>query len=377
MLHQLRTLQELQRISNELAFERGFDITIITKAWLALGANQAFFYKVQQSLDSLYLSRWIAGLSDIIPIAPLCDPLEYEIIGIDGSQIYPDRHYALSCFLINIGSTHVKYVKSGASMIMFDSIPHVFSHITFDNGCYDVSRTVVNCVRQELEFTYALALQRKTNSQAICFMDGSLIFWHLLSQPDYIKDRFLQLYIDLLHGFHAQNMPIIGYISMPKSKDLISLLRFAIDEKILTDIGNIEEKQWEKLVDATIMRVLLPKYHRTTLFHYYGVLKKTYPTMSCPYFFYINTGSEIARIELPAWVAQNASLVEHLAAVLIDQCIKGNGYPVVLAESHEQAVVKGVDRDWFYQMLTTMLTQSGMNTSSISCKSEKKLRMNI
>jgi hypothetical protein len=37
--------------------------------------------------------------------------------------------------------------------------------------------------------------------------------------------------------------------------------------------------------------------------------------------------------------------------VILDQSIKGRGYPVCLAEAHEQAVVKGPDRDFFYHVL--------------------------
>ena len=62
-------------------------------------------------------------------------------------------------------------------------------------------------------------------------------------------------------------------------------------------------------------------------------------------------GNEIGRVEIPAWVAWDEQLVDVVAQTMIDQCIKGHGYPVVLAEAHEQAVVKGPDRDFFYHLL--------------------------
>lgn len=378
MLHQLRTLQALESVLGEFLLHTGLPLHEIIKAWLALGADHAFTYKVLYARDSLYLSHWIGELSSTIEIKPFDNGSEYEIIGVDGSQIYPDRHYAISCFLVNIGTVFLKYKKDSPSTVAFDSIPYVFSNIMFENGCYDMSRTVVNCVRQELEFRHALLFKTQAEVESICFMDGSLIFWHLLSQPDHIKDKFLPLYVDLLHSFYVQKMPIIGYISMPKSKDLISLLRFAFEQKIIVKNIDLQDKQWEKLVDATLMGVFLPVYHRTTLFHYRGILQSVYPEFSCPYFFYLNTGSEIARIELPAWVARDSKLVDSVATIIVDQCIKGNGYPVVLAESHEQAVVKGADRDWFFYMLSQLLKKTGSNADSfISSKSEKKLRMSI
>ncbi len=44
-------------------------------------------------------------------------------------------------------------------------------------------------------------------------------------------------------------------------------------------------------------------------------------------------------------------MVNNIASMIIDQCAKGRGYPVALAEAHEQAVVKGPDREFFYQLL--------------------------
>jgi hypothetical protein len=37
--------------------------------------------------------------------------------------------------------------------------------------------------------------------------------------------------------------------------------------------------------------------------------------------------------------------------IIINQAQKGRGYPVCLAEAHEQAVVKGPDREFFYHMI--------------------------
>ena len=45
------------------------------------------------------------------------------------------------------------------------------------------------------------------------------------------------------------------------------------------------------------------------------------------------------------------SLFDRLCAIAFDQSVKGRGYPVCLAEAHEQAVVKGGDREFFYHLL--------------------------
>ena len=65
-------------------------------------------------------------------------------------------------------------------------------------------------------------------------------------------------------------------------------------------------------------------------------------------------GYEIARVEIPAWIARDDAKVDKVARMILDQSIKGRGYPVAIAEAHEQAVVKGPDRDFFYHCIQKM-----------------------
>jgi hypothetical protein len=64
---------------------------------------------------------------------------------------------------------------------------------------------------------------------------------------------------------------------------------------------------------------------------------------------YVHAGAEIARVEFPAWVDPPG--LERLAACVADQIRKGMGYPVALAEAHEQAVVKASDRRAFLDLV--------------------------
>lgn len=380
MLNQIRTLQKLECIVSDLVPQNSSQLSSFLKVWLALSADQTFKHFIKNKADYLQLTHWIGNLGEITTIPILGSAAEYEVIAVDGSQIYPDRHYSIACFLINIGEVVLRYGAEVKQRVMFDSVPYVFPGFIFNDGSYDCSRVVVNCVRQEFEFNHALQLSNQsTELPRIVLLDGSLIFWHLLSQEERVKDHFLPKYIQSLEAFHKKNTPIIGYISMPKSKDIISLIKHAIEEKyvVLPEEDSLLCETNNSFVDATLMNRVLPVHHRTTLFQYRGDLQKLYHEESCPYFFYLNTGAEIARVELPAWVARNSSLVDLVTKILLDQCIKGNGYPIALAESHEQAVVKGPDRDWFYQSLTNIINKTNHSRSILSSKSQKKARMPV
>ncbi|MGL6136837.1 MAG: DNA double-strand break repair nuclease NurA, partial [Planktothrix sp.] len=54
------------------------------------------------------------------------------------------------------------------------------------------------------------------------------------------------------------------------------------------------------------------------------------------------------------------------------QVQKGYGYPVVLAEAHNQAVVKGGDRTRFFTMLEQQMIKAGLKNVGISYKEARK-----
>ena len=65
------------------------------------------------------------------------------------------------------------------------------------------------------------------------------------------------------------------------------------------------------------------------------------------FFYYLNAGVEVGRVETPEWVARDKALLDISHALALDQCRRGLGYPPAIAESHEQAVVTGSDREQF------------------------------
>jgi hypothetical protein len=79
-----------------------------------------------------------------------------------------------------------------------------------------------------------------------------------------------------------------------------------------------------------------------------------------PCFFYLNVGSEIARIEVAPWTAWEPRLLDLVQAVVLDQCDKGLGYPNVLARADKQAVVTAQDRLAFEYLRDSLLAREGI-----------------
>jgi hypothetical protein len=75
---------------------------------------------------------------------------------------------------------------------------------------------------------------------------------------------------------------------------------------------------------------------------------------------------------MPAWVATAADLRERALALVLAQVQKGYGYPVALAEAHNQAVVRGGDRSRFFALLERELIRAGLKNVGVSAKETRK-----
>jgi len=89
------------------------------------------------------------------------------------------------------------------------------------------------------------------------------------------------------------------------------------------------------------------------------------------YFFYLRVSDEVARVEIPRWVATDENLLSLTHALILDQCRRGQEYPVALSEAHEKAVVTMADRDNFWQVVESSLEEERMSTLG-SAKSRSK-----
>jgi hypothetical protein len=115
---------------------------------------------------------------------------------------------------------------------------------------------------------------------------------------------------------------------------------------------NLNERSAAFLSGASVSK-LLPREHRVG-------------------FTYLDVGEEIARLEFPRWVLNQEGQLQTALGMILSQCKKGMGYPVSLAESHHLAVIKGNDRDQFFELITRRLLTLGVGQIKTSPKQSKK-----
>jgi len=380
MLNKSFLAKEVNLLNDSFFLNHKNQFSLSFDEWKALVESQNFIDEIKKQHPNIPLSTWQNSLADFTKIEPLTN--HYTVFGIDGSQVYPDKHLLqIDCFLINTGYCCLDYAKQSKASL--DSIPQIFHSKNL--GLDDTSSLTdfVDLKREELEFEIAFKKsleirQSKIQKPFLCLFDGSLVFWHLESKKTNLKKYFLKKYLDWLNNFYEENILVASFLSLPKGRELINLVTAGTCNettqagmKIRTMINNSETPS-----DSDILENLLAENHRTTLLTSTSNIVKDYPEHLKPNFCYINIGQEIVRIETPAWIAKDMDKFNLICSMIKDQCIKGYGYPVALSEAHEQAVIKGPDRDLFYHLIY----KKGINQKQkfvISQKNLKKRSMSV
>lgn len=357
MLDRTKLVAALHQVSNKLFIDNALEYEIALASWLRLCQDPVLLAKLAQADSPWPLPMCVGSLDAVSSISPFMD--DYQVLAVDGSQIYPDRHQGTGCFLINIGSVHLSYSRV-RSHVSLSTMPFVYSDLNdqeLTTAGSGGSTELVNNTRSQLELKHllmqAMSIKhaRVSSSPLLLMMDGSLIFWHLEGQDRESKQRAAAPYMHLLDVLHHERLWYCAYASMPKNREIINVVRM---ELCNFDLKNNKYPTVEHVIDAHLAQLILEPGMRTPVFKSTVSLTDLYPEHAKPHFVYLNVGPELARIEFPAWIALDSALVDMLCSISFDQAIKGNGYPVALAEAHEQAVVKAADREFFYTMLSRM-----------------------
>ena len=213
----------------------------------------------------------------------------------------------------------------------------------------------------------------------IAMVDGSLIYWFLEQLPGEARDRILQPILAAWRQLQSIGVPMVGYISASRSGESLNFFRFLTcpytSPDCQTHCSNLPDKApcqvLEPLRDAAVWARLLNPGERSPLWRSSAKIQDYYEEQ-CIYFCYLHVGTEVARVEVPEWVAQDATMMTRAMSLVIAQVQKGYGYPVALAEAHNQAVVRGGDRSRFFGLLEQQMIRAGLRNVGTSYKEARK-----
>lgn len=313
-----------------------------------------------------------------LPVAPLV----HTVIATDGSQIAPSHHEIAYCYLLNIGRVMLHYGQNRHPLL--DSLPEVFYraedlYVSRQWGIRTEEWMGYKRTASETIILAELAGSAPMSVPTLAMVDGSLIYWFLEQLPHEARDRILPPIIAAWDRLQEFNIPIMGYLSASRSGEAINFLRLQACIHDHPDCISYCPNQLEKLPcqvleplkDATLWTIELKPGQRSALWRSSARITQSYHAHVI-YFCYVHVGTEIARVELPAWVAEDSVLLEQSLGLMLAQVQKGYGYPVALAEAHNQAVVRGGDRASFFALLEQQMIKAGLQNVGISYKEARK-----
>ena len=423
MLDLSKIAQQMQGISHHLAKEAE-----AAKTRVAIATQLLHQAHLQQShlVDQLHTNQLgfaaaepVESLDTRVPIKPA--PEAHTVIATDGSQINPSHHEIAYCYLLNIGRIVLHYGQSRFPLL--DSQPEVIyrPEDLYASRQWGIRteewmgyrRTVSEAVvLSELGITVNEwqngkwktpedghgpphqppgthhQLNRKKKSRQLSLLqtiptlamtDGSLIYWFLDQLPAPARDQILKPILTAWDRLRDAQVPMVGYLSASRSSEALNFLRLQSCPHDQPDCQTHCDGQtdgapcqvFSPLRDVTLWSTLLEPGQRGPLFKSSADILQLYGDHQV-YFCHVHVGAEIARVELPEWVVNDSNLFDAALSLTLTQVQKGFGYPVTLAEAHNQAVVRGGDRNRFFALLEQQMIRAGLQNVGTSYKEARK-----
>lgn len=350
---------------------------------------------LRKKIDSSQTTWLVAGLVDGLDqhYKPSALPKEFTVIATDGSHIDVDRHKSTKCYLINIGTVILRYGAQPEALL--DSFPTLYfgdedlviapdgakgREQPIEGVLLGIKRSVDEC-RQ----LATLAKELPPNSSTLALLDGSLILWGLAGQtyPEFVTKALLSKgflrYLEAIRKLNKdKQLALASYISFPRSTDVVNALRVAICPHDPADCDRYCPPGSKRDCDAVagvqdreLFSNLLDKGERSALFTSQSSIVQKHYGKHEVYFFYLRVDDEIARVEIPQWVVKDENLLNLTHSLVLDQCRRGQGYPVALSEAHEQAVVTASDKESFWRVVESLMVDEHL-PSPTSAKSFSK-----
>jgi len=335
----------------------------------------------------------VAGVVDGLDrhYAPPPCPSQFTVMATDGSHIDVDRHRSTRCYLINIGTVVLNYGAQPGALL--ESVPNLYSGdedlVISPAGVkgreQPIEGTLLGIKRgvDELYQLTQLARELPAGSSSLALLDGTLILWGLEAYPEFVTEAlldkgFLSYLDDIKKLNNDKKLALASYISFSRSTDVANVLRVALCPYDPPDCDRYcatsTERACDKVAgvrDRDLFLNLLSPGERSALFISQSSIVNKHYGAHRVYFFYLRVDDEIARVEIPQWVALDENLLNLTHSLVLDQCKRGQGYPVVLSEAHEKAVVTGADRENFWQLVESSLVEENL-PSLTSAKSQSK-----
>ena len=329
-------------------------------------------------------------------------PRDWVALSVDGSHIDVDRHLPLRCHLINLGGCTITYGKDFGSQLFSEpalAVDEADLYLRSPDGARGetlIAGPLLGALRtvREVERLADAVADLPDDRPVLALLDGTLAFWDLQrgQYPRYVADVLigdrLQPALARLRAASTDRRPVAvaAYTSRPRTTEAAGAVRLMLCDQGDADCNRLCTARRSDLAscdgaagfdDRELFDLVLEPGHRSPLYRSSHLAARFALGLATgqewSHFYYLNGGAEIARVEVPDWLAADPELLALSHAMLVRQCELGLGYPAAISEAHEQAVITGHDREEFRRMTLTLLEKRGLSTSE-SAKAFSKRR---
>ncbi|MGB5060253.1 MAG: DNA double-strand break repair nuclease NurA [Candidatus Promineifilaceae bacterium] len=312
----------------------------------------------------------------------LSPPPQATILATDGSQIMPDRHAAYLYYLINVGGIVYHHGESRPPETF--TVPQLVyppDDDTLDN--FNVNSSAVSIARDlsEIETLKEQTVSHRDDSDlTLAVLDQRLLYWPIGS-AGVAENAAVTEWGNHMTGIRQAGALLCGYIDRPGSIGVTTLL------KSVTAVSDPQfnwrllgtQKATQGLTDRDLFGALLAPGQRSKVFVYVSPPNHTFAEQDpanevC--FFYVNpasSGQQIARVDIPRWVAEDEAAVTAVHALIIDQCRLLGDYPYVLARADETAVVGRQDASELNFMIDVIMERHGLHAGVTAKQGSKDI----
>ena len=303
---------------------------------------------------------------------------DVTLIAADGSQINLDRHAEVQYGLVNVGAIQMRLGSSSAPTTKIES------HLLYGADLYTQTGLITDAalaLLRDLNERKLLAdLAEQAAPPVITFTDGQMELWlPRFTGPSTSDDQQQRQeeYLQVLKRLFQLGVTTAGYVDKPAARLVTRLLELAsLAESELAEVNSRYPLQ--TFTDREIYLDILEPGERSPVFAIHSPSAALYRDEMSLYFFYLNVGRVghpwLARVEVPAWVADSSERLFGLHAVLIQQCglMGARPYPYLLHRAHELALVSLPEQEQVTQMVAQELRQRGVAVGARSYKQSAK-----
>ena len=305
-----------------------------------------------------------ADLNTAIPVTAI--EKNISVFGADGSSIEADRELPLEFSAINIGYININYGDDSnadfdESLTFYPDnkdIPEVDRKLLSDINAMSALRHVL-----EIEYLIGKMEESKSNNIKLGFVDGNLYPNFALAHITNITfKQFLYKRLDevaeKIINLSQQNAYIISYNSSPNSIHISSKMK---------------GKFAEELSDSELFDNLLNINERSDIFT--EISEEENNNLKPISFVFTKNYKELSKIEFLKDTI-NSEIMSQIHGIILSQVEKGRGYPKILIESHEHAVISQSDRAAINTLIERELNLLDINYKT-SQKQQSKQTRNI